>query len=209
MIRSLIFIPLLSLTVCCSQKTETLPFLGNHTEETENGKSIVKKYFEVPDFKMVNQEGVAVTNETFKGKIYIADFIFLRCPTICPIMNVELKRVHDYFKNDKDILFVSYTIDPENDSIPVLKAYADRLGVKVDKWHFLHGDKHQTYDLAEKGYFAQAYDDAEAPGGYAHSGGFILVDQNRHIRGVYDGTNTEDVNRLIKEIVILQRENQK
>lgn len=209
MVKLFFLISIVALTVSCSQEAENLPYLGNHTEETKDGKTIIKRYFEVPYFNMVNQEGVAVTNETFKGKIYIADFIFLRCPTICPVMNAELKRVHDRFKDDKDIVFVSHTIDPENDSISVLKTYADHLGVKADKWHFLHGDKHQTYDLAEKGYFAQAYDDAEAPGGYAHSGGFILVDQNRHIRGVYNGTDTEDVNRLIKEIVILQRENQK
>lgn len=167
------------------------------------------KYFEVPSFNLINQDSLPVSNKTFENKIYIADFIFLKCPTICPVMNKELKRVYDVFKDNPAVLFASHTIDPQNDSIPLLKAYSEQLGVDSQKWHFLHGEKEYIYQLAETGYFTQAYADLQAPGGYAHSGGFILVDKNRHIRGVYNGTNTADVDRLIKEIVILLHENSK
>lgn len=195
--------------ISCNEKSEKLPYLGNHMEVTENGQNVIKKYFEVPEFKFVNQDNVTVTNQSLKGKIYIADFIFLRCPTICPVMNLQMKRVYDAFKDDEQVLFVSHTIDPENDTVEVLKDYADKLEVDSKKWHFLHGDKKETYDLAEKGYFAQAYEDIDAPGGFAHSGGFVLVDKDGHLRGVYDGTNAEDVDRLIKEIAILVSENSK
>lgn len=187
----------------CSQKVEKLPYLGNHIKEIENGQSVVKEYFTIPYFELINQDSIVITNNTFKDKIYVADFIFLSCPTICPIMNKELKRVYEVFKDNEDISFISHTIDPDNDSISVLKMYSEHLGVNSNKWHFLYGEKQIIYDLAESGYFSKAYKDSEAPGGYVHSGGFILVDKNRHIRGVYDGTSKQDVDRLIKEIVIL------
>jgi len=207
--KQILLISFIFTLISCNEKSEKLPYLGNHVEVTENGHSVVKKHFEVPEFKFVNQDKATVTNKTFKGKIYIADFIFLRCPTICPVMNLQMKRVYDAFKEDEQVLFVSHTIDPENDSVEVLKAYADKLGVDSKKWHFLHGDKKEIYDLAEKGYFAQAYEDMDAPGGFAHSGGFVLVDEKGHLRGVYDGTNAEDVDRLMKEVVILLGENSK
>lgn len=205
--KQILLISFIFTLISCNEKSEKLPYLGNHVEVTENGQSVVKKHFEVPEFKFVNQDKATVTNKTFKGKIYIADFIFLRCPTICPVMNLQMKRVYDAFKEDEQLLFVSHTIDPENDAVEVLKAYADKLGVDSKKWHFLHGDKKEIYDLAEKGYFAQAYEDMDAPGGFAHSGGFVLVDEKGHLRGVYDGTNAEDVDRLMKEVVILLGEN--
>ena len=97
-------------------------------------------------------------------------------------------------------------VDPKNDTIPVLKAYSENLEVNPKKWHFLWGEQKDIFDIAKNSYFTQAYEDLDAPGGYAHSGGFILVDKNRHIRGVYDGTNSDDVDKLIKEIVILLNE---
>jgi len=129
----------------------------------------------------------------------------LKCPTICPKMNVEMKRVYQAYQEQERVVFVSHTIDPENDSIPLLKAYSESLGIATKKWQFLHGDKEEIHRLAE-GYFMQAYQDLNAPGGYAHSGGFLLIDENRHIRGVYDGTNSKDVDRLIDEIALLLKE---
>lgn len=190
----------------CQNKTDQLPYLGNHTEGVVNGKMQIKKYFTIPDFKFRNQDSIVITNKTFEDKIYIADFIFLSCPTICPVMNHEMKRVYDVFKDNASVVFVSHTVDPENDQIPVLKSYAQNLDVDGNKWHFLHGTQQEILQIAEKGYFTQAYADVSAPGGYAHSAGFILVDKNRHIRGVYDGTNSKDVDRLIKDIVILLEE---
>ena len=187
--------------ISCKNKNESLPYLGNTNKKTHD-----EEYFAIPPFEFLNQDSIKVNNATLKGKIYIADFIFLNCPTICPIMNRNLKQVYDVFKNDNSVLFISHTIDPENDSIPILKKYAISLGVTTKKWHFLHGNKKEIYNIAENGYYSKAYEDKKAPGGYAHSGGFLLIDKSGHIRGVYDGTDKKEVDRLIKEIVVLQKE---
>lgn len=199
--KQVIFLILLCIVASCSEKSEKLPYLGNSTVVNN-----VETQHTIKEFSFLNQDSLVVTNDTFKNKIYIADFIFLRCPTICPVMNMELKRVYDTFKDNENVLFVSHTVDPENDTIPVLKAYSENLEVNPKKWHFLWGEQKDIFDIAKNSYFTQAYEDLDAPGGYAHSGGFILVDKNRHIRGVYDGTNSVDVDRLIKEIVILLNE---
>lgn len=199
--KQVTFLILLCIVASCSEKSEKLPYLGNSTVVNN-----VETQHTIQDFSFLNQDSLVVTNDTFKNKIYIADFIFLRCPTICPVMNMELKRVYDTFKDNENVLFVSHTVDPENDTIPVLKAYSENLEVNPKKWHFLWGEQKAIFDIAKNSYFTQAYEDLDAPGGYAHSGGFILVDKNRHIRGVYDGTNSVDVDRLIKEIVILLNE---
>src|SRR5690554_434239 len=199
--KQVIFFILFFIVASCSEKSEKLPYLGNSTVVNN-----VETQHSIQDFSFLNQDSLVVTNDTFKNKIYIADFIFLRCPTICPVMNVELKRVYDTFKDNEKVLFVSHTVDPENDTIPILKAYSENLEVNPKKWHFLWGEQNDIFDIAKNSYFTQAYEDLDAPGGYAHSGGFILVDKNRHIRGVYDGSNSVDVDRLIKEIVILLNE---
>ncbi|MGE4345776.1 MAG: SCO family protein [Flavobacteriaceae bacterium] len=199
--KQVIFLILLCIVASCSEESEKLPYLGNPTIVNN-----IEIQHTIKDFSFLNQDSLVVTNDTFKNKIYIADFIFLRCPTICPVMNMELKRVYDTFKDNENVLFVSHTVDPENDTIPVLKAYSENLEVNPKKWHFLWGEQNDIFDIAKNSYFTQAYEDLDAPGGYAHSGGFILVDKNRHIRGVYDGTNSVDVDRLIKEIVILLNE---
>ena len=199
--KEVIFLILFGIVTSCSEKLEKLPYLGN-----PNVVNNVETQHTINDFSFLNQDSLAITNETFKNKIYVADFIFLRCPTICPVMNMELKRVYDTFKDNENVLFVSHTVDPENDTIPVLKAYSENLEVNPKKWHFLWGEQKDIFDIAKNSYFTQAFEDLDAPGGYAHSGGFILVDKNRHIRGVYDGTNSVDVDRLIKEIVILLNE---
>ena len=187
--------------IACTHEAKQLPYLGNHT----GSENQADEHYRIPVFSLVNQEGEAVTNETLKGKIYIADFIFLQCPTICPKMNLEMKRVYDAYQTQENVVFVSHTIDPKNDSIPVLKAFSETLGVHAPKWHFLHGDEAVMHQLAQ-GYFMQAYQENNAPGGYAHSGGFLLIDKQQHIRGVYDGTSTADVDRLIKEIQLLLNE---
>lgn len=199
--KKIILLCVLFLFAFCTPKQEQLPYLG---DPIKKGNKV--DYPTISPFRFLNQEGKLVTNSTLRSKIYIADFIFLKCPTICPKMNMQLKRVYDVFEKDKEIVFVSHTIDPENDSIPALKAYADALNVKANKWLFLYGQKKEVYELAEKSYYAKAYKDQTAPGGYVHSGGFLLVDKKGHIRGVYDGTDTKDVDRLIKEIIILKKE---
>lgn len=163
-------------------------------------------YHTIPDFAFVNQDGALVTNKTFHDKIYVADFFFTSCPTICPIMKTQMLRVYEKFKDNDDILLLSHSIDPVYDSVPVLKVFSDRLGVDSRKWHFVTGDKDEIYEIGEKSYMVTAQEDADEPGGYLHSGAFILVDKERRIRGFYDGTKELEVDRLIRDIPTLLKE---
>jgi len=185
----------------CSSPEERLPVLG---EPVFNGSDTV--YPTIRDFNFTNQDNLPVTNETFKNKVYVADFIFLNCPSICPKMNTNMLDVYRVFENNQNVLFLSHTIDPENDSISRLKAYSDNLAILSSKWHFVTGHQDSIYEIAEKSYFAQAYPDSTAPGGYVHSGGLLLIDGNRQIRGVYDGTDTIETKRLVNDIKKLLKE---
>lgn len=163
-------------------------------------------YPKISDFALKNQDGQIITNQSFANKIYVADFIFLSCPSICPKMTKEMYNAYKAFANNENVLFLSHSIDPQNDSIPRLKAYADNLGVSSSKWHFVTGNQDTIINLAEHSYFSTAYPDSTAPGGFTHSGGLLLIDQNRHIRGVYNGTNPSETQRLIKDIETLLKE---
>lgn len=184
-----------------SCKNNKLPILGN--PRIQNGDTI---YPVINPFSFINQDSIVVTEKTFRNKIYVADFIFLSCPTICPKMNSELLNVYNEYKNDTNILFLSHTIDPEHDTIPRLKEYAENLGINNNKWFFVTGNKDSIYSIAKESYYATAYADSAEPGGYLHSGGLLLIDKNRHIRGVYDGTNPKETKRLIKDIELLLKE---
>ncbi len=185
----------------CAHEQETLPVLGEAT--VVDGKNV---YPVIADFDFVNQEGHHVTNASFKDKIYIADFIFLSCPTICPVMTRQLKKVYDAYQADDRVSIISHTIDPERDTIPRLKAYADALGVSAPKWHFVTGNQDSMMKLAEQSYYAAANADSTAPGGFVHSGGSLLIDKNRHIRGVYNSLEPKETDRLVADIKRLLRE---
>lgn len=187
--------------LACNQTPKQLPFLGN---ADISGKDTI--YPIVADFSFKDQTGETVTNKTFADKIYVADFIFLSCPTICPVMTKQLHKTYLQFANDKRVNFISHTIDPENDSIPRLKSYANSLGVSSEKWHFVTGNQDSIIHLAEHSYYASAYPDSTSPGGFTHSGGLLLVDKNRHIRGVYNSTKPEETQRLINDINTLLEE---
>ncbi|WP_158963596.1 SCO family protein [Myroides fluvii] len=189
----------------CSKEVKQLPYLGNPTEEVAATGERKEKPYQIPPFSLINQDSLVVSNQTLAGKVYVADFIFLQCPTICPKMNFEMKRVYDAYQTQENVLFVSHTIDPKNDTIPLLKAFSESIGVQAPKWQFLHGEEGVIHQLAQ-GYFMQAYQENNVPGGYAHSGGFLLIDSKQHIRGVYDGTNATDVDRLILDIKQLLKE---
>ncbi|MBL3655052.1 SCO family protein [Fulvivirga sediminis] len=179
-----------------------LPYLGRHEySETDT------VYHTVADFRFVDQDSNWVSNDTFKDKIYVADFFFTSCPTICPKMDAQMLRIYNTIQDVSDVALVSYTIDPKHDSVNVLKEFALKLGVEnTDKWHFLTGDKDAIYQLGQTSYMVSASEDPSEPGGYIHSGAFILVDKDRHIRGVYDGTKPEDVDVLMKDIEVLRKE---
>lgn len=189
------------LIMSCSPKKEKLPFLGN---PTVNGNET--KYPKVSAFYFLDQNNTVVTNKTFENKIYIADFIFLSCPTICPKMNVEMKKVYDVYKDNTEVSFLSHTIDPKNDTTEKLKEYAKALKIDDSKWRFVNGNRDSIYSIATKSYFTTAYPDAKEPGGFVHGGGLLLVDKNRHIRGVYDGTDPNETKRLINDLEILLQE---
>jgi protein SCO1 len=189
--------------VACSTKKETpLPIFG---EREVNGTDTL--YHTIAPFQFVDQDSVVITNETFKGKIYIADFFFTSCRTICPIMKTQMLRVYDSLQNDPDVLILSHTIDPEYDTVALLHDFANRLGVKSDKWHFVTGVKDSIYKIAQTSYFATAMEDKTEPDGFIHSGAFLLLDKQGRIRGKYDGTKEEDINRLMGDIKRLKKEN--
>jgi protein SCO1 len=189
------------LSGCLQEKQKPLPVFG---EREFNGKDTV--YHTIAPFRFVNQDSAIVTNETFKDKIYIADFFFTSCRTICPIMKTQMKRVYDSVLTDDDILILSHTIDPEYDTVGKLRDFAERLEVKSSKWHFVTGDKDSIYNIAQTSYFATAMEDRSEADGFIHSGAFLLIDKQRRIRGKYDGTKEDDVNRLLADIRKLKGE---
>ncbi len=177
-----------------SDDGKALPILGER--DYENGDTI---YHKVPDFSFVNQDSNIVNNETFKDKIYVVDFFFTSCPTICPKVKQQMLRVHDRFKSNDKVYLLSHSIDTKRDTVAKLKKYASALDVKSDKWHFVTGDKDQIYDMADN-YFIAAQEDPEAPEGFDHSGRLILVDKDRHIRAFCEGTDPESVDKFMLDI---------
>lgn len=200
------------LAMACNQQPtaqEKLPVLGRHeyVQKTVDNQTVTDTVFhQVADFSFINQDSAVVTNETFDDKIYVADFFFTSCPTICPVMKKEMLRVYEAFQDNDQVLLLSHTIDPTYDSVALLQDYAERLGVSSDKWHFVTGDKDAIYDMGLKSYMVTAMEDNSSPGGFMHSGAFVLVDQDRRIRGMYDGTVKEQVDVLINDIRRLLQE---
>jgi protein SCO1/2 len=160
----------------------------------------------IADFKLINQLGDTITLKKLEGKIYVADFFFTTCPTICPKMSDQMYRVYQKYKDNPDVLILSHTVMPEVDSVPVLKAYAEKYGADANKWIFLTGPKEEIYQLARKSYFAVITEGDGGVSDFIHTENFILVDKQKRIRGFYDGTSKEDVDRLIKEISYLLKE---
>lgn len=197
---------------CGEVKTSyELPVFGREkiVERTENGKTV---YDTIPhtiaDFRFVDQDSNFVTNETFKNQVYVADFFFTSCPTICPTMKQQMLRVYEEFENNPEVAILSHTIDPEHDTVAVLKDFAENLGVSSDKWHFVTGDKEEIYEIGETSYLVVANEDETAPGGFIHSGAFLLIDKKGRVRGAYDGTVPEEVDVLINDIKrLIKRKN--
>lgn len=188
------------MAINCSSKQERLPFLGN---PTVTGSDTL--YPKILDFSFIDQDSTVVTNKTFNDRVYVADFIFLSCTTICPKMNAELHKVYSIYKDNPEVGFLSHTIDPKNDTVPRLKEFSKAM--EIDKnWHFVTGNKDSIYSIATKSYMTAAYPDEKEPDGLVHGGGLMLVDKNRHIRGVYDGTDSTETKRLISDIKILLKE---
>jgi len=191
---------LLTAFASCEQPSRTLPILGER--DVVNGDTV---FHSIPDFSFVNQDSQVVTNATFAGKVYVADFFFISCPTICPKTTRQMLRIYEHFKNEDRVLLLAHTVDPKRDTVAALHQYARNLEVESSKWHFVTGPQDDIYEIADD-YFSIAMEDAEAPGGFDHSGRFILVDENRHIRSFCDGTDPKDVDRFMQDIENLLNE---
>jgi protein SCO1/2 len=188
-------------TSCGKTKKQSLPIFGM-TEYIEVDGKLDTVYHTIPDYSFVDQDSVTITPKTFENKVYVADFFFGTCPTICPLMKAQLIRVYDRFENNSEFGILSHTIDPDHDTVAYLKDYSERIGI-IDNnvWHFVTGNKEEIYELGTAaGYMVPIGEDTSAPGGYIHSGAFILVDKERRIRGFYDGTKTNEVDILMNDI---------
>jgi protein SCO1 len=202
---------LLVLWVCsCSNKKEALPILGERDTFSKiiNGKTVVDTiYHSIPKFQFTNQNNETVTNSSFEGKqIYVADFFFTTCPTICPKMKTQMLKLYEHFKGNNKVGFLSHSIDPSHDTVDLLKSYSQKLGINGSQWHFVTGEKEKIYEVCLKGYMTTAQEDSTAEGGFVHSGAFILVDKQQHVRGIYDGTKPEEVDLLQKDMELLLKE---
>lgn len=187
--------------------SKSLPIYGERETavKTVNGQEVTDTiYHTIPDFSLVNQYGDSVTNKSLDGKIYVADFFFTTCPSICPIMHRNMLTVYNEFKNTPDLKIISFTIDPKHDTVAVLKTYADKMGIAGDSWLLLHGQKEKTYQLSKSFLVTTPKDDAKEK--YIHDGYFILVDKQKRVRGMYDGTDPKKVEQLIADIKILKTE---
>ena len=171
-------------------------------ELVEEDLRYVKKYHRISDFSLLNQNGNNVTQDDYKNKIYVADFFFTTCPDICPIMTGNMLYLQENLK-DTNVMLASFSVTPKIDTVEVLKEYSTLKGVDDARWNLMTGDKKQIYDLARKSYLvAKAIPDGKNHG-MIHTENFVLVDRDKRIRGYYDGTNIEDMNKLLDDIQIL------
>ena len=159
----------------------------------------------VSDFSLINQNGKIITQEDYKDKVYVVDFFFTSCTSICPLMTNNLLRVQQEVLNANDIMFLSLSVTPEMDSIPVLRKYATDKGIIDGKWNVTTGDKKHIYELARKSYFAVVEQGDGGLQDFIHTPNFILVDKKKQIRGIYDGTDTAEIDRLLKDLKILMQ----
>jgi protein SCO1/2 len=203
----LILIPLAFTALFFLNKSEqkplrTLAYFGKKRSMNSGDTT----YHTVKPFLFIDQHDEKVTEETVKGKIYVTDFFFTTCQSICPIMSNQLERVYAKFHNNKDVLILSHTVAPEEDSVNVLLDYAKLHGVKDKQWLFLTGDKKQLYEMARQSYLLNAEEGNGDEEDFIHTQNFALVDKERHLRGFYDGTDSLEVSRLITDMELLLEE---
>lgn len=179
-------------------------FTPNWIDPSDN---ILDTFHRVSSFNLINQEGESVTEATFENKIYVVDFFFTICPGICPKMMDNMGILQDSFINDNEVLLLSHSVTPERDSVSVLKEYADERGIDSKKWHITTGTQEEIYTLGRKDYFVEEDLGIEKDiDEFLHTENFVLIDHNRHIRGIYNGLNKTSVNQLILDIKALKKE---
>lgn len=186
-----------------------LDTFGNQQIDTvdERGKEItLTRIHHVPDFSFTDQNGKTVSQKTTEGKTYVADFFFTTCESICPVMSKSIMKLSRLLDQDPEVLFLSHTVDPETDSVPQLRSYAAAHQAKEGKWYFLTGKKEALYDIARNGYFSTATKGDGGAEDFIHTQNFVLVDKYRQIRGFYDGTDSTEMEKLYKDILLLKEE---
>lgn len=194
--RHWIFAAIALAALACNntEPQKALPIIGNHDIQGED-----TIYHQIPDFAFIDQDSQVVTNATFDGKIYIADFFFTSCPTICPKVKKQMLRIYEKYQDEPRLMFLSHSIDPKRDTVGRLKTYSENLGVDTGRWRFVTGNKDEIYEIADD-YMSIAVEDPNAPGGFDHSGWLLLIDQDRHIRSYCNGTEPEKVDEFMKDI---------
>jgi protein SCO1 len=193
----------LSLFYSALKPSKTLPIYNPtdvNPELVDSTVQYVSKYHTISDFSFTNQNGKTITQKEYEGKIYVADFFFTTCGSICPKMTTNLVDVQKAIQNNPKVMLLSHTVFPETDSVPALKAYAEKYGVIDAKWTLVTGDKKDIYTMARKSYLAVKLGRPDQLYDMVHTENFVLVDQKRRVRGFYDGTKKEDVERLIEDI---------
>ena len=194
-----IFIPILLLLILqgCYKLPTKLPVLGKM--EIIGGDTT---FHQIPEFSFINQDSQVVNNATFEGKIYVADFFFTSCPTICPKVKAQVLRIYERFEHEDMLKYLSHSIDVRRDTVGRLKWFADKLEISSDRWHLITGDETEIYDIADD-YWSVAIKDETSPGGFDHSGRLLLIDPQRRIRSYCEGTDAKDVDRFMEDIEIL------
>lgn len=191
---SIILLSALIFLFGCKSESKRLPYLGN--VDVVNGDTI---FHVVPDIQLIDQDSNTIKLSERNEKIYLSDFFFTSCPSICPKVTKQMLRLYEKYKDDDRVLLISHTIDQRHDSVTVLNRYAKNLGVDTDKWKFVTGEKDSIFHLADK-YFVSVVEDPSAPKGFDHSGRIILLDNNRHVRGFAEGTDPESVTAFFKVV---------
>lgn len=188
------------LQACSSDSGNKLPILGSRepVEKIVDGKTVVDTIYQtIPPFSYYNQDSILISDKDFDGKIYVSDFFFTSCTTICPVMHRNMLNVYNKYKGNPKIKFLSHSIDVKYDLPSRLKKYATKLGVEGNQWEFVHGSRDSIFGISAKSYLVSAFEDSTDPQGLVHQGWFILVDTKKQLRGAYDGTKEDQVKQLM------------
>ncbi len=215
-----IFVFMISL-IACGDKNQNvksegevkLPYIGMHdvelVKEADGEFRTDSIYYTVPKFSFINQDSVVVSHHDYLGKLAVVDFFFSNCPSICPMLSAQMVRVQESVKKEglaSNVKFLSHTVDPDRDTPARLKEYADLIGADLSNWNFVTGKAEDIYYQAETGYMLSAFPSDSAEGGFFHTDKIVLLDKQMHIRGLYDGTSTKSVDKLIQDILVLNKE---
>lgn len=215
--NSILILSLFILIGCKNEKNEViesrvevLPFYNEASFTPKwfsKDNDSLKNFHSVINFSLINQDGDTITNDTFKNKIYVTDFFFTSCPGICPKMTDNMSLIQEAFINDNQVMLLSHSVTPETDSVSVLKAFATKKGINSSKWHLVTGKRSEIYNLGRNVYFVEEnLGEKKTDEDFLHTENFILVDKNKHIRGIYNGLNKTAINQLIADIKTLKKE---